>query len=505
MTEEEERVLAWTVLGEAAGEGNAGMAAVLHVIRNRSNSGRFPDNPAAVAMQGSNRPFAQFSTWNNGGNGGNQPRARYPVGSSAFQNALSVVRQVFGPNPGIDPTRGATHYYSPKGMIGGKEPYWWKSEAPRGGLTIGGHIFAVKRAADAPVPQARPGTGLGQFPGPGALQVLRTGKPVLLPDIGIGAFPSSGQLKVLKDGPVRLPEIAPSMLGGTEKVIAVFDTVTGQEVRRVSTSAQQRIVQQKLEQQQQRLTANQLGTASKSQQVAGFSVNGTGTIAQVDRDRRRALLAAQVPSMAGQDRDGTGYFGPDIRLAATGGLPAPRRMSGGLSRDAVDLRRAGEDWSRPPLEILVDGSNTIQPDGVPLPLARPKRTGPILPFDRLNRAPIPFKRPQGGVAPVPFNRPKLLAPVPFNRPVMAPVPFDRPEFGMGGPMGTAQVARAIRQTPRPPQHTGKIAALVTQGYTAQAAYTILNTVARGPNTSVEDRVSGSSTSSGGGADSLSSI
>lgn len=64
LTQAEKEILAYTLLGEASGEGRAGMAAVMNVIKNRAESGRYSDNPAAVALQKNSRGIRQFSTWN---------------------------------------------------------------------------------------------------------------------------------------------------------------------------------------------------------------------------------------------------------------------------------------------------------------------------------------------------------------------------------------------------------------------------------------------------------
>lgn len=156
MTEEELRILAWTILGEAGGEGLAGMTAVAHVIRNRAQSGRYPSNPAAVALQNNGTEYHQFSTWNSIDKGGNLPRAQYPVESNSFSQALGVVNKVFGGTPGKDPTGGATHYYAPRGMENGAAPWWWRAEPKIEERRIGAHVFAVKREdAVAPTPASR--------------------------------------------------------------------------------------------------------------------------------------------------------------------------------------------------------------------------------------------------------------------------------------------------------------------------------------------------------------
>lgn len=165
MTEEELRILAWTILGEAGGEGLAGMTAVAHVIRNRAMSGRYPSNPAAVALQNNGSEYHQFSTWNAIDKGGNLPRAQYPVGSNSFTRALGVINQVFGGTPGKDPTGGATHYYAPRGMADGAAPWWWRAEPKIEERRIGAHVFAVKRedaVAPTPATQSRPMSYAGQ-------------------------------------------------------------------------------------------------------------------------------------------------------------------------------------------------------------------------------------------------------------------------------------------------------------------------------------------------------
>lgn len=156
LTDHELNVLAYTLLGEAGGEGRAGMEAVMHVIKNRSESGRWSANPATVALQSSKSGYHQFSTWNTRDKGGNDPIGTYSRSSQAFKTALSVVKDVLsGAVP--DPTQGATHYYA--NTIA--QPYWWDSEAPKGAVKIGNHIFGARRAKNEtpPTPAIRPPQG----------------------------------------------------------------------------------------------------------------------------------------------------------------------------------------------------------------------------------------------------------------------------------------------------------------------------------------------------------
>lgn len=151
-----------TMLGEAANEGADGMAAVAHVLRNRATDGRWPDSIAGVALQPK-----QFSTFNAGA-GGNGGGSQYPIGSPIYDRAGQVFDAVMS-GKHVDPTGGATHYYSPAGMQklvddGDQSnviPKWLDDETARGGgrIQIGGHVFVGKssgtaaRASVDPAPQ----------------------------------------------------------------------------------------------------------------------------------------------------------------------------------------------------------------------------------------------------------------------------------------------------------------------------------------------------------------
>jgi spore germination cell wall hydrolase CwlJ-like protein len=86
LTEEEKAILAYTLLGEAAGEGRKGMEAVMHVIQNRSESGRYPASPRDVALQKSKGGTYQFTTWSP--RHGNDPVGTYSKSSKSYQTAL---------------------------------------------------------------------------------------------------------------------------------------------------------------------------------------------------------------------------------------------------------------------------------------------------------------------------------------------------------------------------------------------------------------------------------
>ncbi|WP_052832936.1 cell wall hydrolase [Bradyrhizobium sp. LTSP885] len=139
-----------TMLGEAANEGADGLAAVAHVLRNRATDGRWPSSIAGVSRQPK-----QFSAWNDGP-GGNDLVRTYGPGYPVYERAGEVFDAVMS-GKHVDPTGGATHYYSPAGMsklvADGDQtnttPTWLKSETERSGgqIKIGGHIFVGKANA----------------------------------------------------------------------------------------------------------------------------------------------------------------------------------------------------------------------------------------------------------------------------------------------------------------------------------------------------------------------
>lgn len=151
-----------TLLGEAANEGAEGMAAVAHVMRNRASDGRWPDTIGAVAKQPQ-----QFSAWNAGA-GGNDLVRKYNPGDPIYEKAGQVFDAVMAGSH-VDPTGGATHYYSPAGMRAlvaegsqkNEVPTWLaaESKSANGTVKIGGHVF-TGRANSAPLQLTRqPETG----------------------------------------------------------------------------------------------------------------------------------------------------------------------------------------------------------------------------------------------------------------------------------------------------------------------------------------------------------
>lgn len=116
---------------EARGEGAPGLDAVAHVTLNRLQTGRWGSTLAAVCDA-----WKQFSGWNPG-DPNRQRSLELPDDDPGLLRAEAALEQARQEQlNGIDPTGGATHYYSDR--IGA--PVW--TAAPAQQTThIGHHIF----------------------------------------------------------------------------------------------------------------------------------------------------------------------------------------------------------------------------------------------------------------------------------------------------------------------------------------------------------------------------
>jgi hypothetical protein len=104
-----------------------GMEAVAHVIANRANSGQYPGDPAAVALQ----PY-QFSVWNEGEGRG---KTDYDRDSREYKTAAEAIDRVFS-GQSQDPTNGALFYHTPQ-----VNPAWSREVNRYGTTQLGNHIF----------------------------------------------------------------------------------------------------------------------------------------------------------------------------------------------------------------------------------------------------------------------------------------------------------------------------------------------------------------------------
>lgn len=128
-----------TLLGEAGNEGENGMAAVAHVLKNRATRKGFGGKTIAeVALA-----EKQFSTWN----ADIATAQKFIPGTAKWKRAERVFDAVMAGNV-ADMTGGADHYYSPSGMkayqamgiaTSGDVPKWARGKGVS--AKLGGHLF----------------------------------------------------------------------------------------------------------------------------------------------------------------------------------------------------------------------------------------------------------------------------------------------------------------------------------------------------------------------------
>lgn len=138
-TDDDVDLMTRAVLGEAAGEGDTGMAAVAHNILNRTIDGGF----GGRSIRGVVMKPGQYSAFNGetgyvGGEGKNN-LINMDKNSAAYQHARQIVQHVLSGN-NVDPTNGSTHY-----VAAGVNPNWKASVEAQGNNTqIGNHYFMGK-------------------------------------------------------------------------------------------------------------------------------------------------------------------------------------------------------------------------------------------------------------------------------------------------------------------------------------------------------------------------
>lgn len=138
LTDAEKRALVSVVLGEARGEGPQGMATVAQVIKNRTESGKYPTSPVAVVKQS-----GQFTAYDP-----SNPMYGYKPGDAVYDNALNAINGVFGGS--IPDTTGKALQYHDTSV----NPGW---SAPYGTKRVGNLVVYPQNASsgDTPVPATR--------------------------------------------------------------------------------------------------------------------------------------------------------------------------------------------------------------------------------------------------------------------------------------------------------------------------------------------------------------
>lgn len=445
-------ILARTILGEARGEGASGMAAVAQTILNRSRSGRFPDDPAKVALQDN-----QFSVWNNGAGSG---KTNYDRSSTEYQNALQIVDAVAsGSIP--DQTNGALYYHNPS-----VSPAWANGVNQYGTTRIGNHIFYN----GAPTP------------------------PRDIPNV-VGT-----QLDVTR------PRIAPTPASVEDRVTArntapPVVTPLQAALNQVATRERNRVTPASVE---ERVTARNTATAradamADAARMAALRANQSFVGQDRSAPQVTQLPRMNVPTISTSDRarGQTGQFSGDPMTPASGRVVATIPSTGGpatsirpsvqVSRPAVPSNittqrneqlatrqatpRAPNPQSQPsatPRVNPVGAMPTFQalqdmaaqrfdpnaPDRLtPSSAIIPTNVGSI-PRSQVNQIGVPALLPAIGPARAPISVPASqlatranIAPVPFMRPAMAsilPQAVRAPQPILRQPMSPAQSPLTIR-------------------------------------------------------------
>jgi spore germination cell wall hydrolase CwlJ-like protein len=132
-----------TIAGEAGGEGPQGQAAIAHTILNRVADGGYGDGIQGVA-QAPVKPgssYHQFSVWNPPGVAESSATTHNLKSSDPQYSSIGDIVDKVHSGLIPDPTNGATHYYAPRSMPGGKAPPWAASLAKDNSVKIGNQIF----------------------------------------------------------------------------------------------------------------------------------------------------------------------------------------------------------------------------------------------------------------------------------------------------------------------------------------------------------------------------
>lgn len=127
-----------TILTEAGNQGDTGMAAVGHVIKNRASSGKYGDTISNVVTAPK-----QFSPWNEENKGTSVDPRRISPDSPSYQKAMDLWNKV-KTGEIEDPTKGATHFANVKTVLaqrGDLQPWLANMLNNPDTVQIGAHTF----------------------------------------------------------------------------------------------------------------------------------------------------------------------------------------------------------------------------------------------------------------------------------------------------------------------------------------------------------------------------
>lgn len=529
LTDYQKDILIKTALGEARGEGVDGMSDVIQVILNRANSGRYPSDPAEVALQPN-----QFSTWNTGA-GGNNP-GQFNAGSPIYRQAERALEAVIaGDRP--DYTGGALFYHTPA-----VSPNWANSVNRHGTIERNGHVFYPSR----PVPP-------GEIPNVVASQ-LDTQRPRVAPsplmqsqDLSQLRNPimssAARNAQVTPSADVPLPRARPSAPdivnpsiaaalsarpsgGGNVNATRAVDMLaaTPNAVTPRLAEGNDNIYSYHIPDMTPTVVTGGMGSLTPSANTPARQTAPTPTRAEQRADNGQIRPATQrqidaapsttvatIPTVAAaaaasrQPQASPRLADASVRAAQSVQRPELQQALDRYVSNANTTARIDPVGSMPSFDDLLNqmgpvGGNIPGPNappklqdrlasslpGLPMAAAAPARGTPIM--VGVQQAPVQPQR----VAPMPI--PASMRPVPQQ--VMAPPPI----------MASAPLRITVNggnvvpaQAPVPAMPSTAINQLrQNQGLTAAQAYDALNRAAAGP-VSLEDRLTGRGTGSSSGA------
>lgn len=490
MADDDLDILAWTMLGEAGGQGQQGMSDVAHVVLNRLNAGKYGSSIQDVALAPK-----QFSTWNSG-SGGNDPKGKYPKSSQEFQRARQIAEQVIaGQIPGPP---GRPLDYNADNIT----PYWASSKDNNGTYTRNGHTFYPS----VPVPP-------GELPEVGTLQdTRRTPSPVApvtaTPDMSLmrkNAAPS----QLIPDTFARLPkprnlgdELGMSPIQGGTQQAPMFDAGFDERLGAMRTFSTPMDTQGMFT---ARSKAPPPVPAQMSPQMAGRRANDP--VLQAALDARYPQTPQASASDKARGRSGISTVA-SIPTTGVGQPPATRTVQSlpMPPRPSIPQSYAGMDRVTPPIPDRLaagqPGMPALYGDFAPQQVAQigiPTVPDPMAPRTRVaSNAPYPMPRPS--------FMPQVGTQLATMPPRVAPMPFPRPNFGMGGPDIVPRRPQPMPQQQRAPLRITVNGAnpLPTPPRMSPATYAALNAAARGA-PSLEDRITGRAYERSSNNSSLSSI
>lgn len=457
-------ILIRTALGEARGEGVEGMADVIQVILNRANSGDFPADPAAAALQPN-----EFSAWNPVGRGGNNP-SQFSTDSDTYkrgERALDLV--LSGTRP--DYTGGALFYKTPSV----KSPFH-DSQNKFGTIERNGHLYYPTR----PVPP-------GEIPNVVASLQDTTPPPrvapnpaTISPDLSLMRNPNMSSSARMAQITPPLPQPRPvspmDIARAPGTTVATIPTMPGQsQIERITPMTSAREIAMAPGQTIATIPTSGIGQppATRTVQSVPYTLQPTAreiaeapgtTIATIPTaPQRLPSLPRTIPGQSSIERNP-----PVLNATQATAQTAPRAMNMG-SRDSVANAALGQRVATQ----MAPAFN--QPSFVPDRLVHNPIVQPS--FVPLNQPPIQVVPSPMSAVPLPRARPNYT-------PVRAPQPMPR-MAAQASPLRIVVNGANSYSAPRP-QPVTPVQALMAQGMSPSQAYNALTQ--RAP--TLEDRITG---------------